>query len=203
MFVNRYLRLALLGLVGLVIVAVVAWWQVQGTRTMAPAARIGGPFQLTDHTGQTVTDAKFRGRQLLIYFGYTYCPDVCPTELAAMTQALDRLGPAADKIQPLFISIDPERDNPSHLADFVGLFHPRLVGLTGTAEQVAAVARAYRVYYAKAASKEGGTTGGKDYLMDHSSFIYWMDEEGGFIAVFSAGTAPDAIAERLKSRQPQ
>lgn len=197
----RILRIALASLVGLAIAAGIAWWQVDTatrmTSTTTGAAAIGGPFQLTDHTGKAVTDADFRGRYTLIYFGYTYCPDVCPTELAAMSQALDGAGTAAERVQPLFISVDPQRDTVPHLADYVALFHPRLVGLTGTPDQIATVAKAYRVYYAKAPQEGGGPD---DYLMDHSSFIYLMDPQGRFITVYPAGTTADAIAADLKKR---
>ena len=110
---------------------------------------IGGPFELIDHTGVRRTDADYRGKLALIYFGYTYCADVCPTDLQAMASALDLLGDGARAVQPLFITIDPERDTPGHLANYVPLFHPRLVGLTGEADAVRRVARAYKVHYAK------------------------------------------------------
>lgn len=195
----RILRIALASLVGLVIAAGIAWWQVQQAERVVTTgvADIGGPFQLTDHTGRSVTEADFRGKHLLIYFGYTYCPDVCPTELAAMAAAVDKLGPLAERVQPLFISVDPERDTVSHLSDYVGLFHPRLVGLTGTPDQVRDVARGYRVYYAKA---PGSEKAGNDYLMDHSSFVYLMGPDGRFIQVFPGGTTPDKMAEAITQR---
>jgi cytochrome oxidase Cu insertion factor (SCO1/SenC/PrrC family) len=196
---SRFLRLSLASVAGLAVAALIAWLQVgTATKTAPPPPAVGGPFELVDHSGKTVRDADYRGKHLLIYFGYTYCPDVCPTELAVMSQALDRLSPAvAAKVQPLFISIDPERDGPAHLADYVALFHPRLIGLTGTPAQVAVAVKAYRVYAAKA---PGWEKAGKDYLMDHSSFIYWMDETGRFAAAFPAGTSPDAVAARLNER---
>lgn len=192
----RLIRLIAGTLIGLVAAAAIVWWQIDSASRMAPspAAQVGGPFTLTDQTGKTVTDADFRGRHMLIYFGYTFCPDVCPTELATMARALDALGPPADRVAPLFISVDPRRDTVAHMADYVALFHPKLVGLTGTPEQVAAAAKAYRVYYAKA-----GDTSGDDYLMDHSSFIYWMGPDGKFVAVFPAGTTSDEMAEKLRA----
>lgn len=195
----RIIRIALASVVGLVIAAGIAWYQVRTAETMTSAgsAAVGGPFTLTDHTGRQVTDAEYRGRWMLVYFGYTYCPDVCPTELSVMSQALDRLGPAADKVQPLFVSVDPERDTVPHLAGYVGLFNPRLVGLTGTPEQVAAAARAYRVYYAKVPVKDAGP---ENYTMDHSSFLYLMGPDGSFRGVYPAGTKPEAIADDLKKR---
>lgn len=203
MNISRILRIVLMVLGGLVVAAVIARWQLQSADRMAagPAAAVGGPFQLVDHTGRTVTDADYRGKQLLIYFGYTFCPDVCPTELAAMAQALDRLGPAADKVQPLFITIDPARDTVEKLAQYVPLFHPRMAGLTGTAEQIATVAKAYRVYYAKAPAKAGEGKAGDDatYMMDHSSFVYWMDGQNRFRGVFPAGTSAGEMAEKLRA----
>lgn len=164
----------------------------------APVARpaVGGPFALTDTQGRAVTDADFRGRFTLVYFGFTYCPDVCPTSLTYIAQALDRLGPDADKVVPVFITVDPERDTPEQLKEYVRHFHPRLVGLTGTREQVAAAAKAYRVYFAKA-QVQGAPQG--DYTMDHTSIIYLMGRDGKFLAHFSHGTEPDAIAARVRA----
>lgn len=153
---------------------------------------IGGPFTLTDQTGRAVTDADFRGRYMLIYFGYTYCPDVCPTSLQVMADALDLLGPKADEITPILITIDPQRDTPELLRDYVVNFHPRMVGLSGTPEQVADAAKAYRVYFAKA-EQEGGT-----YLMDHSSIVYLMGKDGSFLAHFGHNTPADKMAEGIR-----
>lgn len=198
MLQSRFFRVFLASVAGLAAAGFIAWLQIDSAAKMPPAPpAVGGPFELVDHSGKTVRESDFRGKHLLIYFGYTYCPDVCPTELTLMAQALDRLGPAADKVQPLFITIDPERDDPAHMADYVGLFHPRLVGLSGTAAQVSVAVRAYRVYAAKA---PGWEKAGKDYLMDHSSFIYWMDDAGKFIAAFPAGSTPDVVAARMKER---
>ena len=113
-------------------------------------ALVGGPFSLTDQDGRRVSEKDFLGKHMLVFFGYTYCPDICPTELQVMTAALDTLGPEAEKIQPVFVSVDPERDTPEVLKSYVENFGPRLIGLTGTPEEIAAIAKAYRVYYAKA-----------------------------------------------------
>lgn len=193
----RLIRIAFASLLGLAVAAGIAWWQLNTASRMATSGLpgLGGPFTLVDHTGRTVTQADFGDRLRLMYFGYTYCPDVCPTELSAMAGALDRLGPAAERVQPLFISIDPQRDTVSHMKDYVVLFHPRLVGLTGTPEQVQAAAKAYRVYYAKA---PGG--GADDYLMDHSSFVYLVSPAGAVVTVFPAKTTPDAMAEGIRAR---
>lgn len=155
-------------------------------------ALVGGPFQLTDHTGRAVTDQDFLGQNLLIYFGFTYCPDVCPTELAKVAAAVDLLPPDAN-VTPVFITIDPERDGVEEMKAYVEAFHPKMVGLTGTPEQIRAVAKAYRVYYAKAAT--GGAT---DYLMDHSSIIYFMGEDGKYIAHFTMNTTPEEMAARMR-----
>jgi protein SCO1 len=154
---------------------------------------IGGPFELIDHTGALRTDADYRGKLALIYFGYTHCPDVCPTDLQAMASALDLLGDAAPAVQPLFITIDPERDTPGHLATYVPLFHPRLVGLTGEASAIRQVARAYKVYYAKVILPDSS-----DYVMDHSAFIYLLDAAGRYVGFFPPGTSPDRMATIIR-----
>lgn len=155
-------------------------------------AAIGGSFALTDHAGRRVTDADYRGRYMLIFFGYTYCPDVCPTELQVMTHALDTMGAAGERIAPVFITVDPERDTVEQMKSYVENFSPRLVGLTGTPEEIAAVAKAYRVYYAKS-----GKADAADYLVDHSSIIYLMDTEGRFLKHFTYTTDAKALAESL------
>ena len=150
---------------------------------------IGGPFTLVNHSGQTVTDADFRGRFLLLFFGYTYCPDVCPTTLTAIGDALDLLGPDGDKVTPVFITVDPVRDTPEYLAEYLAYFHPRMVGLSGTPDQVAAVAESYQVYYAK-----GGKAENEDYIMDHTAVIYLMDPAGNYLAHFANETTPEDMA---------
>jgi cytochrome oxidase Cu insertion factor (SCO1/SenC/PrrC family) len=152
---------------------------------------IGGPFALIDHTGKLRTDEDFRGKLLLIYFGYSYCPDVCPTDLQQIGLAVDRLGAGAEAVQPLFITLDPERDTAAHLADYVPLFHARLIGLTGSAEQIRRVALAYRVYYAKYPPDS------PDYVIDHSSFVYLLDKAGKYIGFFPPGTAADRMIEMI------
>ncbi len=154
-------------------------------------ALVGGAFSLVDHTGRRVTDADYRGKYLLVFFGYTYCPDVCPAELQVMTLALDLLGDKADRIQPLFITIDPQRDTVDRMKDYVGNFYKTLVGLTGTPEEIAKAAKAYRVYYKKAEVEDD------DYLMDHTSIVYLMDPEGEFIAHFPYGVRPEKMAARI------
>ncbi|MCB1546310.1 MAG: SCO family protein [Hyphomicrobiaceae bacterium] len=156
-------------------------------------ARVGGPFTLVDHQGKTVSDRDFRGKYMLVTFGFTYCPDVCPGGLQVMAGALDLLGDKGKRITPVFISVDPERDTPAQLKLYVASFHPRLVGLTGTPEQVRAVARAYRVYYAKVEDKK--LTSG--YTIDHSAITYLMDPSGKFVTHFRYGITPKALAEGL------
>jgi protein SCO1/2 len=163
-----------------------------GGMVVPPAVSIGGPFSLTDHSGAPVTDATYRGRMMLIFFGFTHCPDFCPAELQTMAEVLDRLGEDAARVAPLFITVDPERDTPEWLARYVDQFDPRIIGLTGAAEQIAAVARAYRVYYAKVYLPDATS-----YVVDHSTFVYLMDAEGRFAALFRQGTAPAEIAATI------
>lgn len=161
------------------------------------AASIGGPFELVDQSGRTVTEADYAGKFLLVYFGYTFCPDVCPTELLVISQALDELGDDAEDIQPIFITVDPERDTVDLMAQYVPSFHPRLVGLTGTVEQVNAAAKAYRVYFRKGAVDEEG-----EYLMDHTSITYFMSPDGEYVAHFSYGQGPEKMAEIIRKNMP-
>ncbi len=155
---------------------------------------IGGPFTLQDGNGKTVTDRDFRGQYLLVYFGYTFCPDVCPTTLNAVADAMDKLGPAASRIRPLFITVDPRRDTPAVVKQYVAAFGPAITGLTGTPEEIAAVAKEYRVYYAEHRTGPGPN----DYSMDHSSIMYLMDPGGRFIAPVRADQTGDEIAANLK-----
>lgn len=156
-------------------------------------ALVGGPFELIDGEGRTRTDAEFRGRYMLIYFGYTYCPDVCPTELQNMTNALDRLGDDAAEVRPIFISIDPERDTPEVVGSYVDHFYPGMVGLTGSPEAVAKAAKAYRVYYRRADDPKAS-----EYLMDHSSIVYLMGPDGKFLTHFSYGTSDEEMAATIR-----
>jgi cytochrome oxidase Cu insertion factor (SCO1/SenC/PrrC family) len=178
----------------------VAWWLRAGDHAamqlggmaVPPGVSVGGAFTLTDHTGRTVTDQDFRGRSMLVFFGFTHCPDVCPTELQVVAEVLDKLGPAAARVAPLFVTVDPERDTPAALANYVQLFDPRIIGLSGSEAQIAAVARAYRVYYAKV-TPPGAST----YTMDHSSFLYLIGPDGGFRALFRHGTPSAEIARAV------
>jgi protein SCO1/2 len=155
--------------------------------------RIGGPFTLADGSGKPVTDQDFRGRFMLIYFGYTHCPDACPTALNNMALALDKLGAARNRVAPIFITVDPERDTGQVLVDYVAAFAPDFVGLTGTPEQLGEAKRVFKVYAAKHPTKDG------DYDMDHSSAIYLMDPSGRFIGNFTQESSPEEIAAKLGS----
>ena len=149
---------------------------------------IGGPFTLTDQNGAIRHDSEFRGRMMLVYFGYTYCPDACPAALNVMTGAMDRLGEDADAVQPIFITVDPERDTVAQMKSYASNFTPRLVALTGSPDAIAAAARAYRVYFQKAAGE-----GKDDYTMDHSAFVYLMGRDGRYLTHFG----PDVTAEQM------
>ncbi len=171
----------------------------QADKPPLAGARIGGPFTLTDQDGKTVRDTDFAGKYRLVYFGYTYCPDVCPTDMQKMGRALrtlEKQDPAyAAKIQPIFITIDPDRDKPAQVKQFVTAFHPRIIGLTGTPEQIAAVAKSYGAYFKKMAPSEPGGA----YLMDHAATIYLMGKQGEPLALITREmTEPEMIAEIRK-----
>ena len=202
---KRTPSIALIGvmLIALGVIAVaafVAWNRIVGDGGPRQASesgftsnvKIGGPFSLTGHHGKPVSDGDFRGRLMLVYFGYGYCPDVCPTELANLAAAVDALGSKSAEVQPIFITIDPERDTVGFLADYVPQFHPRMVGLTGSQAEIASVAKQYRVFYQK--TTDPGAT---DYLMNHSGFIYLMGRDGAFLTMFRGATKPQAIADTI------
>ena len=155
---------------------------------------VGGPYALTDQDGKPRASTGFGGKYQLIYFGYTFCPDVCPTTLAVMAAALDKMGPAQDRIVPVFITIDPARDKPEVLKKYLAAFGPRFVGLTGTDQQIAAVEKEFRVY-----AKKQPVTGGT-YAMDHSSVIYLMGPDGNLVSFFDEVTEPEALANELKAK---
>jgi protein SCO1 len=151
---------------------------------------IGGPFALESGAGTIVTARDFRGKYMLVYFGYTYCPDVCPTALNSLTAALQKLGPKAKDLAPIFITVDPQRDTPHVMRRYTAAFSPELIGLTGTPEEIAKVATEYRVYYARHVTGPGPD----DYSMDHSSIIYLMGPDGKFIAPIPAEQSPADMA---------
>jgi protein SCO1/2 len=188
---RKLLLLAPAGLLAAALAGAGGWMALHRDEGPIP---IGGPFRLRAGDGREVTEADFRGRWMLVYFGYTRCPDACPTALQDMANALDAMGPdAKQKVAIVFITIDPERDTPAVVQDYVSVFNAPITGLSGTPEQIAAVAKAYRVYYAK------HPRSGQEYDMDHSSIIYVMDPRGRFVANFTHETAPDAIAAKLRS----
>jgi protein SCO1/2 len=160
-------------------------------------ARIGGPFTLIDQNGRKVSNSDFDGRYRLVYFGFSYCPDVCPVDLQSIGQGLRRLeksDPAtAAKVQPIFITVDPERDTPAVLKEYVAAFHPRLIGLTGTPEQIASVAKAYGVYYARAGEEDS-----KDYLMDHMRIALLFGPKGDPLAIVPHDKGAEGVASELK-----
>lgn len=174
--------------VGLVVVL----WLLGGLRTVTAPASIGGPFQLTDQTGQVVTEKNLQGRPTLIFFGYTHCPDVCPTSLFEMSEVLRAMGKDADRVNAYFISVDPQRDTSAVMKDYLTSFDPHLKGLTGDPETVAKVLSEYRVYAKKIPLKDG------DYTMDHTALIYLMDRDGRFVAPFNLKQTPEAAAADLK-----
>ena len=168
----------------------------EGSRpTTSGIAKIGGPFTLTDHTGVSRTELDYRGKYLLVYFGFTFCPDVCPTALQVMTVALTKIGEKANLIQPIFITIDPDRDTQSHLKNYISNFHPSFVGLTGKLEQIKQATKEYRVYFRKANPENDANS--KDYLIDHSSIIFLMDKKGKYLTHFSHKTLPSKMAAKI------
>jgi protein SCO1/2 len=157
-------------------------------------ALIGGPFELVGKDGKTVTDKDFRGRYMLVFFGFTHCPDICPAELQVMSAALDDLGDKADQVVPVFITVDPERDTPELVTAYVENFGPNFVGLTGSLEAVDKAAKAYRVTYQKF-QEEGA---GDNYSVDHSALVYLMGPDGKFVTHFPYGTSPEKMADTLR-----
>jgi protein SCO1/2 len=154
---------------------------------------IGGSFALTDQDGRARTDADFRGKLLLVYFGYTYCNDICPTDLQAMSSAVEKLGADGMAVQPLFITVDPENDTPAQIKLYVALFHPRLIGLTGSPAQIKKVARAYKVYFAKDEQADPS-----DRLIDHSGFVFIVGRDGQYLGFLPPGTSADRIVESIR-----
>ena len=155
-------------------------------------ATIGGPFTLTDQNGRTVSDGDLKGRPFLVFFGFTHCPDVCPTTLFEISEILRALGPDADRVRALLITVDPERDTPDVIKDYLSSFDPHLSGLTGDAAAIAAVAKAYRVYFKKVPLEQGG------YTMDHTAIVYLMDKDGRFVSPFNLKRTIAAAAADLR-----
>lgn len=156
---------------------------------------IGGPFRLTDQNGKVRTDQDFRGKIMLVEFGYTFCPDICPLGLQLFADVLDKLGPDAAKVQPIFITVDPARDTVTQLHNYVDHFSPRIVGLTGSEDDIAKVAREYRVYY-KLGSDHATNP---NYSVDHSAILYVMDRNGKFVGHFTHETPVDQVVASIRS----
>lgn len=167
-------------------------WAMGGLQNVAAPAAIGGPFQLTDQNGQAVTEKDLKGRPTLIFFGYTHCPDVCPTSLFEISEVLRAMGGDAGRVNAYFVSVDPDRDTPAVMKDYLSSFDPHLKGLSGDPAAVAKVLSAYRVYARKVPGKDG------DYTMDHTALIYLMDRDGRFVAPFNLKRSPEEAAKDLK-----
>ena len=181
----------------LAIGGLLAWRLIEARQTgsaSAGVALIGGPFSLVDQNGKRRTDAEFRGQLMLVYFGFTFCPDLCPATLQTMSKAMDALGPAGARVTPIFITVDPARDTVAQLHDYAANFHPRLVALTGSEAEIAAASEAYRIYYQKVA--DPALNG---YSLDHSSVVYLMGPDGSFLTHFSAGATAEQMAEKIRS----
>ena len=200
-------RIVVVAALGFLLGALVGLFAIPGAqqqlaRRLSPAtegsARVGGPFSLVDHSGRRVSERDFRGRHMLIAFGPTRSPDVTPAVLQAMAAALGRLGQRGDRITPVLITLDPEHDRPAVLAAYVGRFHPRLVGLTGSRAEVAAVARAYHVDF----GRESDPRTPQQYQIEHAALLYLMGPDGRFVTHFGPGTGVDAMAERLAKELP-
>lgn len=176
----------------LVVGLLIMFWAMGGVSKVAQPAAIGGPFQLTDQHGKAVTDKNLKGKPTLIFFGYTHCPDVCPTSLFEMSEVLRAMGKDADKVNAVFISVDPERDTPATMKDYLSSFDPHLEGLSGDPAETAKVITSYRVYAKKVPTKDG------DYTMDHTALIYLMDREGRFVSPFNLKRTPEEAAADLK-----
>jgi protein SCO1 len=176
----------------LVVGLLVMFWAMGGVSKVAQPAAIGGPFQLTDQHGKTVTEKNLKGKPTLIFFGYTHCPDVCPTSLFEISEVLRAMGKEADKVNAYFISVDPERDTQAAMKDYLSSFDPHLEGLSGDPAETTKVLNSYRVYAKKVPTKDG------DYTMDHTALIYLMDRDGRFVSPFNLKRSPEEAAAELK-----
>jgi protein SCO1 len=189
---NRTLVIVTAFTASLLIGLLVMLWAMGGVRGVTAPAAIGGPFQLVDQSGATVTEKNLQGKPSIVFFGFTHCPDVCPTALFEMSEILRAMGKDADRVNAYFISVDPERDNKDAMKDYLSSFDPHLKGLTGDPEAVAKVLSAYRVYAKKVPLKDG------DYTMDHTALTYLMDRDGKFVAPFNLNRKPEEAAADLK-----
>ena len=171
----------------------VIWWA--GSRSTSGASALGGPFTLQAHDGRVVTEKDLLGHPSVIFFGYTHCPDVCPTALFEMTQVYQALGKEGDKLKTYFITVDPERDDQALLATYLSSFDPHIIGLTGTVEQTQKAIRAYRVYARKVEDKHNSGS----YVMDHTALVYLMDKQGRFVSSLNLDRAPEETAKLIRA----
>jgi protein SCO1/2 len=195
----------IIGLIGVGLGAIIGLMTLVGGQSDRPAvvgatqstgeAKIGGPFVLVDQDGKARSEKDFFGKHTLVFFGFLYCPDICPATLQVITDTMNRLGAKQERITPVFISVDPERDTPEALKTYLGNFSPRLVGLTGTPDQVQKAAKAYRAYYKKVPNKDLPGS----YTVDHSTILYLMGPDGRYITHFTHGTSPADMAKRLQA----
>jgi protein SCO1/2 len=197
MWTKRILRILALAVPAIAIAAAVTFWLgPPGSRGGVGQGfgSVGGPITLVDQAGKPVTEKDFAGKDALVFFGFTNCPDVCPTELSTMAAALDALGPKAEGVVPVFVTVDPERDTPEVVGQYAQAFHPRMVGLTGSADQIAQAAKAFRVYYKKAPQKDGA------YSMDHSAFVYMMGPDWQVLDILPPQLSPQDMAQRISKQ---
>jgi protein SCO1/2 len=178
-------------LFGLVALALAAFWTLAPPPDAARVSSVGGPFTLTTMNGQRVTERDFDGAPKLVFFGFTHCPDICPTKLMELSEVLRAAGPRADRLRALFITVDPERDTPELLKSYLASFDPRIIGLTGTQAEIDAVVKAYRAYYKRVPLSSG------DYTMDHTAIVYLMDRQGRFVGAFNIERPPEEAAREL------
>lgn len=194
---KRILRTLVIVLIGVAIGGLLALQEIANTPKQSPkpvaGIKIGGPFTLLNQDGETVTQDTYKGQPKLIYFGFTYCPAICPTELQKIARALNTLGTEGEDIQPLFISVDPERDTSKVLKDYLSLYNPRLVGLTGTPQQISETLKEYRIYAAKVQDENMN-----EYTMDHSSFIYFMDAEDNLLGIYRSEDPAEKIVSDVR-----
>lgn len=196
---RRQLILGAVGIFGMLLVLALYFPGIRpeprGSVAVSGSVDIGGSFSLVDPRGNTVTQSDLAGKYALVFFGFTNCPDVCPLTLQVITQALEVAGPLGENVVPVFISVDPERDTPEAMAQYIANFHPRFLALTGSAEAVKQAADGYRLFFRKAAAVEGNA---QSYIMEHSGFVYFMDRTGRYITHFSPRDTAEQMAARIR-----
>lgn len=203
---KRILRTLLLAAVGVCAGLGIGLMQAKKETATAPTpgianiAGVGGPYTLTDQRGKLRTEADFKGQYKLIYFGFTYCPAICPTELQKMVLALSKSGPVGEKVTPIFITVDPDRDTQAIMKNYVELYSPRLIGLRGTDAQTTQVKKSFKVYAAKVPVEAGKDP--EDYLVDHTSYIYFMGPDDTLIRLFRTEDTAAQIADAIKQAVP-